>query len=924
MKRLNKFISAFLALTMIVTSLTCGFTVSAADSNMTAVINSKPNNCPLDKFTVTLSPTTIKVKDGTETFNTWDKKVRGDVYVDASKPSKNDKDNTTYIWYSLSWDLKDNGSEKTPYIMYFDVALTKDGNTSLAYPVNNMIGADGKDCSGKHYDQTLEADTGSFTPKGQRIEISHGLDINFHFKLPVVTESKLWLLALINVQTQSGFFKYNNNRRVNMYVDIHEYNNTALQTLYNQVKGYNADDYYKGDSAWLTFDTARSKAATMLSECHSTQAEIDTAKTNLSAAISKLQRVENVTVNHFFTLPDKSTKTIQETPSEFVGKPFTPTLLASGEGSNPTYNRHTYPLPTVSAVSDKGDDVLTINYWTVDLADINSAISSANECVKNLANYTSDSMAVLQEKLKNANDAVASVSTTQAQIDTAAKDLKAAISGLVPSGTKKKLGDAIKSCPSDFTKYTPKSVQNSNVESILDSAKKAFNDAATTQAQADDLADQLNAAVGKLVLKANKDALKTQLGTYEYQKLTDTYTPKSLEDTNMVKITNDAVALMKDDNASQADVDASVTAIKAAVPKLVKPGYKGDLIADRKEITDEQGDLSDYTQESLKSSGIGALVEEMDRVIADVNASQTDVDNTINDFYTIYFAHSGELKKGIKKSDLSAAIAAVGDLSQYTPKSLTDSNMSAIIDEAKKIIADDTATQAAVDKETTVVKNAAKKLVKKADKKDLEAAIKSVPADGSIYTKSTWTAVTEALKKANQELKDDNASQTDVTNATNILKMAVGCLIVAPTITANKDSGVIIDKLKEKFNGTFTKTTFDDILKNKIKISNGELKLYDKDGNLINDKLAIVGTGMTMKLWLNNEVASQFNVVIFGDVTGDGKVDINDKKDIFAEFRNEKQAASDAAKSAEDLNHDGVVDIADMLLLEYKIADDAK
>ncbi len=94
-----------------------------------------------------------------------------------------------------------------------------------------------------------------------------------------------------------------------------------------------------------------------------------------------------------------------------------------------------------------------------------------------------------------------------------------------------------------------------------------------------------------------------------------------------------------------------------------------------------------------------------------------------------------------------------------------------------------------------------------------------------------------------------------------------------------------------------------------------DIKLYDKGGEYSGDN---VTTGLAVKLVVGGEVAETLDVVVEGDVTGDGKISMHDYSLVKLHLLNKKLLA-DAYINAADYNRDGRVDVADYVRMRLHI-----
>ena len=102
--------------------------------------------------------------------------------------------------------------------------------------------------------------------------------------------------------------------------------------------------------------------------------------------------------------------------------------------------------------------------------------------------------------------------------------------------------------------------------------------------------------------------------------------------------------------------------------------------------------------------------------------------------------------------------------------------------------------------------------------------------------------------------------------------------------------------------------------KNGFKNDSENLVLYDKDNNIVDDNSQIVGTSMTVKLEENGVVYDELKIIVRGDITKDGKVDLTDQISLINYVGKISTFDNDQLK-ASDLTKDGRVDLTDQIKL---------
>ncbi len=179
-------------------------------------------------------------------------------------------------------------------------------------------------------------------------------------------------------------------------------------------------------------------------------------------------------------------------------------------------------------------------------------------------------------------------------------------------------------------------------------------------------------------------------------------------------------------------------------------------------------------------------------VYADADATQDEVDAAA---LALTNATNGVTRLGnCDYTALDAAITAYEALTldDYTPASVTDSDVAAKYDAAKAVtrdmLADEAgANQGVIDAAATALSNAIDALVEKADKSLLETAITNAQGKNEAdYTPASWTEADLAslLTNAQTVYNDANAAQTDVDAQAAALNDAMGKLVLKADKTA--------------------------------------------------------------------------------------------------------------------------------------------
>ena len=196
----------------------------------------------------------------------------------------------------------------------------------------------------------------------------------------------------------------------------------------------------------------------------------------------------------------------------------------------------------------------------VDKTDLNNTIADAKSKTKE--HYSDASWANLQNVLAEAEKVTNNPSAKQSEVDHVNEKLKAAIAGLNTDKTEleKQLADANSKTASDFSPET---------WAALEEAKKAAqaveDNAAATQAQIDDAAKKLKAAID--ALNVDKTKLQKQLKDAETKQEAD-YSPETWNKFKNAEIKAKEINNQTTPLPKQSEIDAATQALQDAIKAL--------------------------------------------------------------------------------------------------------------------------------------------------------------------------------------------------------------------------------------------------------------------------------------------------------------------------------------------------------------------
>ena len=279
------------------------------------------------------------------------------------------------------------------------------------------------------------------------------------------------------------------------------------------------------------------------------QPEVDSETAKLKAAIDALS-VDKTDLNK--TIEDAKSKTKEH----YSDATWTNLQSVLAEAEKVTNN----PAAKQNEVNHINEQLkAAISGLNTDKTELEKQLADAKS--KTETDFSPATWSALEEAKKAAQEVEGNATVTQAQIDDAAKKLKAAIDALKTDKTEleKQLADAKSKIETDFSPAT---------WSALEEAKKAAqaveDNATATQTQIDDAAKKLKAAID--ALNVDKTKLQEQITIAETKQEAD-YSPKTWNDFKNAEIKakeiNKTTPLPK-----QSEIDAATQALQDAIKAL--------------------------------------------------------------------------------------------------------------------------------------------------------------------------------------------------------------------------------------------------------------------------------------------------------------------------------------------------------------------
>ena len=421
-------------------------------------------------------------------------------------------------------------------------------------------------------------------------------------------------------------------------------------------------------------------------------------------------------------------------------------------------------------------NAVVLKYKAASYAKVEEAIAAIPA---DLSGYTAASV-------KAVNDAKAAVVygldiTKQAEVDAYADAINEAVKNLAPLGACNydALDAVIKEAealnPDDYT--TTSWYSQAYLDSYLENAKGVTRDmiadeAGENQAIIDEAEAALKAAIAKLELRANLEALKAAIAAEP--KVAQAYATADTWADYAEKLAA-AQALVEEEGiigeSRQAEVDAAAEALDAANEALKEDTADYSAVEAAKATI--PADLSGYTAASVKDveDAVAAVVEGLGKSKQhDVDAMAAAIEEAVKNLVPLGACDYTELDKAIKAYEDKLA-----DKDLYENWADYEAAYDAAKKVARDMIADEAgANQKAID-DAAAALNAVVLKYKAASYEKVEEAIVTIPADLSGYTPASVKAVEDAVAAVIYGL--DITTQADVDAMAAAIEKAVKNLV---------------------------------------------------------------------------------------------------------------------------------------------------
>ncbi|CIP05330.1 ZmpA/ZmpB/ZmpC family metallo-endopeptidase [Streptococcus pseudopneumoniae] len=419
------------------------------------------------------------------------------------------------------------------------------------------------------------------------------------------------------------------------------------------------------------------------------------------------------------------------------------------EAAKGVYASDSVKQPEVDSETAKLKDA--IDALTVDKTDLNKTIEDAKSKTKE--HYSDASWTNLQNVLAEAKKVTSKPEAKQSEVNHIDEKLKAAIAGLNTDKTEleKQLADAQSKTATDYS-----TVSWSALEESKNAAQTVKDKATATQAQIDEAAKKLKAAITDLT--TDKTELEKQLADAQSKTATDysTVSWSALEESK-----NAAQAVKDNDKATQAQIKDATEKLKVAIDALTVDKTKLQEQITRAE-TKQEADYSPNTWNEFKKAEIKAK---------EINSRTTPLPKQSEIDAATQALQDAIKALAVDKTALQTAINTANSKRKEEYTTQTWKSLEDTLTAAKSVNTDKTATQSKVDEATRRLEEAIKNLVPlsakpvltfvNTDKKVLD---KEVVAKYSLEnpTKAKIKSITATLKKDGQVVKTVNLTENNL------------------------------------------------------------------------------------------------------------------------------------------------------------------
>ena len=459
----------------------------------------------------------------------------------------------------------------------------------------------------------------------------------------------------------------------------------------------------------------------------------------------------------------------------------------SGDNSNRQYTTDSwtqYSLTRQSAMailsnsSATDNDIAEAKYNLEQAISALVDISSLAECIDryygltNGGAYTASSWQGFSTALSTAQSVYADNDATLLEVNGAITTLDNAYRNLVDlTGLKMNIFKANQYKDSELM-YTPNSWSEYLVALTIANNTVLLDNA--TQSQINSASVALANAINNLLQRADFSLLNRTITYAPLGNNSDArYSVNSWNAYSVVLVNAKLVAT--NPNATQAEVDSARQTLGLAISNLVNLVDLRSVILSYSNVSNANGDYTDYTWQIFNDAYEVATVR-----LADPGVTQLEVDNAKASLQSSYqgLVIITTLKAGLARS------ALITDANVYTTS--TWNTLQSAVNWANTVLASSNPSQVVVNSAYTILDSAINSLQKRADKTPLTNAINKVASYlEEDYTSTSYAKLQSTLSQAQVVLDNIDAVEYDVNNAITKIESAINNLVNISILRSN-------------------------------------------------------------------------------------------------------------------------------------------
>lgn len=402
------------------------------------------------------------------------------------------------------------------------------------------------------------------------------------------------------------------------------------------------------------------------------------------------------------------------------------------------------------------DNLQNAEYALVSVAELNMLIKLVEET--DSSGYTKASWDLLMAEVDAVKEAIRTQPLTNEEVSALRTDLSNALWDIPVSKTS--LQSAIDGYRAmNFEDFTPKSVEK--YKAFLDSIEDAMEDC-TTEDELSAYHSEVDNAFWAILVECS--GLNWTIE--EAEALTpDGYTADSWN--TLQEKLNEAKEKLANEDMTANDVLAADLALESAIINLEERANEDQFT----DILDELAQLTpeDYTEASWEY--LEELVEQIDELLADENATEADADYLLQEITDAVenLVDISELKEMLEEAELAEELGLDEEFTAESWEALLEK-----AEEARELLENPDVTQDEVDSMIDELYDASDALVESGDSEALAEAVEDAKENGNLddYTDESAEAIEKALEKA-EELIANRAPQDEIDAALAELEEAL-------------------------------------------------------------------------------------------------------------------------------------------------------